>query len=233
MLRIIKKWKNWIWRKRYYSFVVLIANALVWAFCLPDQLFNEPTCTVLKDKNGAILGARIADDGQWRFPPSSSVPKKFRAAIIEFEDRQFNSHWGISMRAFIRALKQNLSEGRVVSGGSTITMQTIRLSRKGKSRSYWEKLIEVYMATRLEWRFNKEEIIRLYASNAPMGGNVVGVEAAAWRYFGRSADDLSWAESSLLAVLPNAPSLMHPGKNREKLKAKRDRLLRRLSRCKS
>ena len=228
MLRIIKKWKNWIWRKRYYFLVVLIANALVWTFCLPDQLFNEPTCTVLKDKNGAILGARIADDGQWRFPPSSSVPKKFRAAIIEFEDRQFNSHWGISMRAFIRAVKQNLSEGRVVSGGSTITMQTIRLSRKGKSRSYWEKLIEVYMATRLEWRFNKEEIIRLYASNAPMGGNVVGVEAAAWRYFGRSADDLSWAESSLLAVLPNAPSLMHPGKNREKLKAKRDRLLRRL-----
>ena len=197
-------------------------------FCLPDQLFNESTCTVLKDNSGSILGARIADDGQWRFPPSDSVPAKFKKAIIEFEDRHFSSHWGISFRAFGRAIKQNLSEGKVVSGGSTISMQTIRLSRKGRSRSYWEKVIEVYMATRLEWRCSKEEILRFYSSNAPMGGNVVGVEAAAWRYFGRSAHDLSWAESCLLAVLPNAPSLMHPGRNRDKLKAKRNRLLKRL-----
>jgi penicillin-binding protein 1C len=224
----IKKLRKWIWRKKYFFLSLIVLNFFVWMFCLPDQLFNESTCTVLKDNSGSILGARIADDGQWRFPPSDSVPAKFKKAIIEFEDRHFSSHWGISFRAFGRAIKQNLSEGKVVSGGSTITMQTIRLSRKGKSRSYWEKVIEVYMATRLEWRCNKEEILRFYSSNAPMGGNVVGVEAAAWRYFGRSAHDLSWAESCLLAVLPNAPSLMHPGRNRDKLKAKRNRLLKRL-----
>lgn len=217
-----------MWRRKYFFAVIIVANFFLWMFCLPERLFLEPTCTVLKDKTGSILGARIADDGQWRFPPSLSVPEKFERAIIEFEDKDFNSHMGISFKAFGRALKQNISEGKVVSGGSTITMQTIRLSRKGKSRSYWEKLIEVYMATRLEWRLNKAEVLRLYASNAPMGGNVVGIEAAAWRYFGRSAHELSWAETCLLAVLPNAPSLMHPGKNREKLKAKRDRLLKRL-----
>ncbi|MBL4703110.1 MAG: penicillin-binding protein 1C [Flavobacteriales bacterium] len=195
---------------------------------MPDQLFEEPTCTVLKDTNGSILGARIAKDGQRRFPPSDSVPTKFGKAIIEFEDGDFESHWGISFKAFGRAIKQNFTEGRVVSGGSTITMQTIRLSRKGKSRSYWEKLKEVYLATRLEWRFDKPEILKYYASNAPMGGNVVGVDAAAWRYYGRSSHELSWAEASLLAVLPNAPSLMHPGKNRDELRAKRDRLLARL-----
>ncbi len=217
-----------MWGMRYPFLVLFLVNFFIWLFCLPDNLFSEPTCTVLKDHSGAILGARIADDGQWRFPPSDSVPEKFRKAIIEFEDRDFHDHWGISFKAFGRALKQNISEGRVVSGGSTITMQTIRLSRKGKSRSYWEKLVEVYMSTRLEWRWSKDEILKMYASNAPMGGNVVGVDAAAWRYFGRSAHELSWAEASLLAVLPNAPGLMHPGKNRDELRAKRNRLLTRL-----
>lgn len=225
--RVIR-WRKWIWRKKYYFIALFLINFFIWLFCLPGQLFEEPTCTVLKDGSGSILGARIADDGQWRFPPSDSVPVKFRKAIIEFEDRDFQDHIGISFKAFARALQQNLSEGKVVSGGSTITMQTIRLSRKGKSRSYLEKLVEVYMATRLEWRLSKNEILKMYASNAPMGGNVVGVDAAAWRYFGRSAHQLSWAESCLLAVLPNAPGLMHPGRNRGELKAKRDRLLTRL-----
>jgi penicillin-binding protein 1C len=220
--------RHWLWKLKYYGLILLLYNFCIWLQCIPNELFQEPTCTVLKDNNGSILGARIADDGQWRFPPSDSVPAKFARAIIEFEDRDFNEHFGISFKAFGRAIQQNFSEGRVVSGGSTITMQTIRLSRKGKSRSYWEKLIEIYMSTRIEWRYDKDEILKYYASNAPMGGNVVGIDAAAWRYFGRSGHELSWAESSLLAVLPNAPSLMHPGKNRDKLRAKRNRLLKRL-----
>jgi len=201
---------------------------LIWLFCLPTKLFDTPTSTVLLDKDGNMLGARIADDGQWRFPPRDSVPYKFEKAILQFEDRDFYSHMGFSFKAFSRALKQNISEGRVVSGGSTISMQTIRLSRQGKSRSVWEKIVEVFQATRMEWSYSKEEILAMYASYAPMGGNVVGLDAASWRYFGRSPENLSWAEASTLAVLPNAPSLMHPGKNREKLIAKRNRLLDRL-----
>ena len=174
------------------------------------------------------MGAKIADDGQWRFPYNEKIPAKFAIALIEFEDRQFYNHPGVNIMAFCRAIKQNITNGKVVSGGSTLTMQVIRLARKGKSRNILEKLIEFVLATRLEISYSKNEILALYASNAPFGSNVVGLDAASWRYFGRSADKLSWAEAATLAILPNSPSLIYPGKNQERLKAKRDRLLDRL-----
>jgi penicillin-binding protein 1C len=107
-------------------------------------------------------------------------------------------------------------------------MQVIRLSRKGKARTYLEKLTEIILASRLELRCSKEEILALYASNAPFGSNVVGIDAASWRYYGRGPEKLSWAESATLAVLPNAPGLIYPGRNQEKLRTKRNRLLDRL-----
>ena len=110
---------------------------------------------------------------------------------------------------------------RVVSGGSTLTMQVIRFSRGQKSRSFLEKGIELFLALRLEYRCSKSEILALYASNAPFGGNVVGLDAASWRYFGKDATQLSWSEAAMLAVLPNAPSLIHLGKNRELLTQKK------------
>jgi penicillin-binding protein 1C len=116
----------------------------------------------------------------------------------------------------------------VVSGGSTLTMQVLRLARGSPNRTYAEKLVEMMMALRLEMRYSKREILSLYAGHAPFGGNVVGLEAAAWRYFGRGPDQLSWAEACTLAVLPNSPALIHPGKNRDLLIRKRDRLLRAL-----
>lgn len=201
---------------------------LLWLFCLPRQLFNDiPYSTVVTAKNGELLGARVADDGQWRFPPCDSLPDKFARAVIEYEDRSFYSHCGISFRGLARAMKQNISNGRIVSGGSTISMQTIRLHRRG-DRNICEKIIEMFMATRLELRYSKEEILRMYASHAPFGGNVVGIDAAVWRYLGNNGNDMSWAEAATLAVLQNAPSTIHPDKNRDKLLAKRNRLLRRL-----
>lgn len=223
-----KRIGRWVWKKKYYFFAFFLSVFLVWLFCTPDEFFDDPTCTVLTDKDGNILNARIADDGQWRFPPRDDVPYKFKQAIIQFEDRDFYDHWGISFKAFGRAFKQNLAAGKVVSGGSTITMQVVRLSRKGQSRSVTEKVVEVFQATRMEWTYSKDEILAMYASYAPMGGNVVGIDAAAWRYFGRKAEELSWAESCLLAVLPNAPSLLHLDKNRDLLLEKRNRLLDRL-----
>ncbi|HXC03801.1 MAG TPA: transglycosylase domain-containing protein, partial [Bacteroidia bacterium] len=180
-------------------------------FCLPPELFRPPSSTVLLDRMGNLLGAKISDDGQWRFPAGKSVPSKFKTCILQFEDRDYYAHHGVSFKAMGRALIQNIKARRVVSGGSTITMQVIRLSRKNKSRSLYEKAIEFMMATRLEMRYNKDEIMEMYASNAPFGSNVVGLEAASWRYFGRSPNKLSWAESATLAVLPNAPSLIYPG----------------------
>ncbi|MEN9002346.1 MAG: penicillin-binding protein 1C, partial [Flavobacteriales bacterium] len=182
---------------------------------------------MLLDKNENLLNALIANDGQWRFPHNDSVPDKFKAAIIEFEDHTFRSHIGVSARGIARAIKQNIANGKVVSGGSTISMQVIRMSRN-KQRTLYQKLIEMIWATRLEAKYTKDEILAIYASNAPMGGNVVGLDAASWRYFQRSPTDLSWAETATLAVLPNAPSLIHVSKNRTALKNKRDRLLKRL-----
>lgn len=180
---------------------------------------------MLEDKDGNLLAAQIADDGQWRFPYNNAVPEKFKACIIQFEDRSFYSHPGFNPLAFGRAVLQNIKAKHTVSGGSTLTMQVIRLARKGQKRTYFEKLIEIILATRLELSYSKQEILALYASNAPFGSNVVGIDAASWRYFGRSADKLSWSESATLAVLPNAPSLIYPGKNQERLKNKRNRLL--------
>jgi penicillin-binding protein 1C len=219
-IRAFFKRTKWWWRGAFALFFMW------YIFCLPKVFFNDPTCTVVKDREGQILAARIADDGQWRFPHNERVPEKFKKAIVQFEDRRFYSHWGVSLRAIFRAMKQNFSAGEVVSGGSTITMQVIRMMRKQKSRGIFAKLVEAIMATRLEWRLNKDEILAYYASNAPMGGNVVGLDAAAWRYFGRTPDQLTWAESATLAVLPNAPSLIFPGKNHKKLLAKRNRLLK-------
>lgn len=207
---------------------LILGLAVAYYYSLPNPLFNSGYSTVLEDRNGKLLGAKIADDGQWRFPVSKSVPEKFKTAIIEFEDNNFYRHPGVDPVALGRAIVQNYEAGEVVSGASTLTMQVIRLAKQNPERTVWEKLKEMIQATRLESSYSKEEIMSLYAAHAPFGGNVVGLEAASWRYFGRSPESLSWAESAMLAVLPNSPGLIHPGRNRDALKAKRDRLLERL-----
>ncbi|MDR2232342.1 MAG: penicillin-binding protein 1C [Tannerella sp.] len=210
----------------------IAAILLVWyVFCLPRQLFHVPYSTVVTDRHGDLMGARIADDGQWRFPADDAAPEKFRQCLVAFEDRYFYYHPGVNPLAIGRAILQNVKAKRVVSGGSTITMQVIRLSR-GEKRTVGEKVIEAILATRLEFRYSKKKIISLYASHAPFGGNVVGIDAASWRYFGHSSGELSWAEAAMLAVLPNAPSLIHLSKNREALTKKRNALLLQLYRRK-
>ena len=206
---------------------------MIWFwFSLPSPLFKNKTSTVVEDSDGNLLSARIAEDGQWRFPQNKHVPLKFIASIIQFEDREFYSHPGINLKAIVRAVIQNIKQKKIVSGGSTITMQVIRLSRKGKSRTIFEKAIELALALRMELTYSKQEILSLYASNAPFGTNIVGIDAASWRYFGRDAQKLSWAEAATLAVLPNAPSLIYPGRNQERLRAKRNRLLDQLLKAK-
>ncbi|WP_197429353.1 penicillin-binding protein 1C [Winogradskyella endarachnes] len=208
--------------------MVILTLLVAYYFCLPKTLFKDPTATVITSDSNELLGALIADDGQWRFPANDSVPDKFKLCILQFEDEYFYKHPGFNPVSIFKALKGNLNSGSVKRGGSTLTQQVIRLSRKGQSRTYFEKLKEIILATRLEFRLSKDEILNLYASHAPFGGNVVGIDAAAWRYFNRNANNLSWAESATLAVLPNAPSLIYPGKNQERLLDKRNRLLRKL-----
>lgn len=200
----------------------------LWLFCLPDPLFRKPLSVVLEDRNGELLGARIASDGQWRFPAVDSLPARYVNCVVAFEDKRYWWHPGVDPISILRASWQNLKQGHIVSGGSTLTMQVIRMARDNPDRTLWEKVVEVFMATRLEWRCSKHEIMAMYASNAPFGGNVVGIEAASWRYYGKRPGLLSWAEAATLAVLPNSPALIHPGRNREILLAKRNRLLERL-----
>jgi membrane carboxypeptidase/penicillin-binding protein PbpC len=212
-------------KKKYVvGFVLLIA----YYFCLPKTLFNKPYATVIESHDAHLLGAKIASDGQWRFPMADSVTHKFETCILLFEDQHFYQHPGFNPVSLYHAAVENIKAQKIVRGGSTITQQVIRLSREAPKRSFFEKIIELIQATRLEWRYSKKEILQLYASHAPFGGNVVGVEMASWRYFGVPSHQLSWAESATLAVLPNAPSLIHLGKNRPLLIEKRNRLLARL-----
>lgn len=201
---------------------------VVYYFSLPRQLFENNYSTVIESQDGQLLGAKIASDGQWRFPESDSVPYKFQKCIVAFEDQHFYKHFGFNPISMYHAFKQNRKANRVVRGGSTLTQQVIRLHRNGKSRSYFEKGIEMILATRLEFRHSKDKILELYCAHAPFGSNVVGLEMASWKYFGLQPHQLSWAESATLAVLPNAPSLIYPGKNQERLLAKRNRLLKKL-----
>ena len=206
-----------------------LAGLSWWYFkSLPQPLFSKTHAQVLLDRQGRLLSAHIADDGQWRFPAIEKVPDKFATALIQFEDRRFQDHSGVDLLALMRATYDNVRQQRIVSGASTLSMQVIRLARSNPPRTLPEKAVELFRAWRLESIYSKDEILQLYASHAPFGGNVVGLEAAAWRYFARDPEQLSWAEQAMLAVLPNNPALIHPGRNRSQLLKKRNRLLARL-----
>jgi penicillin-binding protein 1C len=218
-----RKIKKWIIKIASFFILALLALLLL---PLPDV--DDSFSTVIEDRNGELLGARIAEDGQWRFPSGAEVPEKFEKAIVHFEDRWFRFHPGINPISVVRALFQNLSAGEVVSGASTLTMQTIRMARKGKPRNLLQKMTEMVLALKMELVYSKRKILHQYALTAPFGGNVVGLEAAAWRFFACAPDQLSWGETAALAVLPNAPSLIYPGRNEEIFRKKRDFLLDKL-----
>ena len=206
-------------------FVLLLSACIAFYYCLPSPLFQTSTCTVLYSREGTLLSASIADDGQYRFPALDSVPEKFTACVIAYEDRYFYWHWGINPVALSSAFVTNLRAHRIVRGGSTLTMQVARMMHPGAKRSYANKLLEILWAVRLECSFSKREILALYASYAPFGGNVVGLEAAAWRYYQTKAENLSWGQMAALAVLPNAPANIYPGRLSEAFRKKRDKLL--------
>lgn len=215
-------------RKDIYALAAATVLFGGWLLLMPRDPFRGVSySTVVTDRDGRLLGARTSDDGMWRFPERKDVPERYAKALIQFEDKYFRYHDGVNPAAIARALAGNIRSGRITSGGSTITMQVVRLSHPRK-RNLWNKIREAIMARRLEFGRSKDRILAMYASHAPFGGNVVGLDAAAWRYFGVRAEDLSWAEAATLAVLPNAPSSINPGKGRDELTAKRNRLLGRL-----
>jgi penicillin-binding protein 1C len=207
----------------------MVSGALVFAVWLALPMgdpFPPAYSRVVYDAQGELLRATLSPDQQIRFPlTSDTLPAKYVTAVTACEDRRFFMHPGIDPFSLVKALFVNISHGRRVRGASTIAMQVIRLSKPCR-RTYFNKAIECAVALKLSFHFSKRDILALYAAQAPMGGNTVGLEAASWRYFGKSLSQITWAQAALFTVLPNAPSLLNPQKKRPLLKAKRDRALR-------
>ena len=190
--------------------------------------FSNEYSFVVYDRQGHLLNAQVSADEQWRFPPMDTRETLYSKCAIIYEDSSFYFHNGIDMLAIIRALFLNIKHSRIVSGASTLTMQLARISEQNKARTFLQKVKEMALSVVLEFFYPKDVILKMYEDNAPYGGNVIGISAASWRYFSRAQDNLTVAELATLAVLPNEPSLVRPGKNDERLKAKRDSLLLRL-----
>lgn len=215
-------------KKKYKIILILFILIFLGFLLIPVKNPKRPYSTVIYSKENKLLGAKIAEDEQWRFPELDSVPYKFEKSILYFEDQYFYKHPGVNPVSLIKAAIQNIKARKIVRGGSTLTMQVVRMSYNNPRRTVWQKFKEILRAFKLELKYTKEEILVKYASNAPFGGNVVGLEAASWRYYGRKPSQLSWAESATLAILPNSPSLIRPGKNMDELKHKRNTLLNKL-----
>ncbi len=208
--------------------LVLILLAVFLITPLPDA-GGRDLSTLIKDVNGNVLRVFLNRDEQWLFPPDKDiiVSEKLKKAVICFEDKSFYFHPGVNPLSVVRAAYQNLKKKTVVSGASTITMQLARILDP-KERNISNKLVEILQAFKLEMLYSKKRILRLYLENAPYGGNIIGFQAASLKYFNKPPNSLTWAEAALLAVLPNAPGLMSPGKNKKLLIRKRNGLLKKL-----
>ncbi len=215
---------------------LLALGGLLAALLILDRRFPPPLppaalyASEVLDRHGGLLHVFPGADRHWRLRVRlEEVSPRYLEALIALEDRRFFLHPGIDPLAVLRALWQNLRAGRVVSGASTLTMQTARLIEPDSRRGLGGKLRQSLHALQLEWRLDKREILELYLALAPFGGNLAGVRAASLAYFGKEPQHLSHAEAALLAVLPKAPSRLRPDRHPVAARAARDALIRRMA----
>ncbi|MGR6982232.1 penicillin-binding protein 1C [Testudinibacter sp. P27/CKL/0425] len=204
--------------------------------CLPrilDRLFPLVTSRyqqhslLITDRHGEWLRGYLSADQSWRMPlTNNQLPNDYLILLINYEDRRFYQHHGIDYRAIMRAAGQNLRQGQIVSGASTLTMQTARLLMP-HSGGWRGKITEAFRAWQLERQFSKAEILQIYMQLAPMGGNLEGIASAAHYYFNKPADKLSLAEAAWLVSLPQSPHFYHPLRYPERATAARNRVLSR------
>lgn len=204
---------------------VLLAAILVLDRVFPPPLERAATASLwVSDREGRPLRAFPTEEGRWRLPADlDRTDPAFVAALLEIEDQRFHAHGGVDWLALLRAAGQSVRAGEVVSGGSTITMQLARLLEP-RPRTIGSKLIELVRAHQIEARLSKREILELYLTLAPYGGNLEGVRAASWRYFGHGPDRLSDDEIALLIALPQAPEGRRPDRHPEVAKRSRNRI---------
>ena len=228
------------WRRRAtYAAIGLVWIAAMIAGGLTGlfQAFGPPplgrdleVSTLVLDRNGKLLRAYLTSEGRWRLPATKSqVDPRYLDALLAYEDKRFYQHRGIDPLAMARAALQLATHGRIVSGGSTITMQVARLLEPRTERSLDAKIRQAVRAVQLEQALSKDEILSLYVTLAPYGGNLEGIRAASLAYFGKGPRRLTLGEAALLVALPQSPELRRPDRFSEAAKRARDRVLDRIA----
>lgn len=197
---------------------------------LPPPLPSaDAVSAAVRDRHGEVLRAFPVEEGRWRLAADlDRIDPDFLDALLAYEDERFHQHWGVDFPALVRASRDSLAAGRIVSGGSTITMQLARLIEP-RERTLGAKLIQMARALQLEIRLTKTEILELYLTLAPYGGNLEGVRAASWAYFGREPDDLTIDQIAMLIALPQSPEARRPDRQPERAVRARGRVLERLA----
>lgn len=220
-----RRWPSWL---RWSTVVVLVGVLLLDRAFPPPLPRTRDTSTLVTARDGTPLRAFADRDGVWRYPATpETVSPLYLQALLNYEDRGFWRHPGVNPWALARAAGQFVRHGRVVSGGSTLTMQVARMLDR-HSRTPWGKAKQMLRAVQLEAHLSKREILTLYLERAPFGGTIEGVEAASWAYLGKPASRLSHAEAALLAVLPQSPSRLRPDRHPDAARVARDKVLQRM-----
>lgn len=210
--------------------VYLFLKALAWIIPLPQDALWRPSSTLIFDRERQLMQAFISEDDMWRIQtPLSGISPYLKRSLLGFEDRWFYFHPGVNPLALGRALVQNIAHRRIVSGGSTITMQIARMMEP-KQRNLGNKLWEILRAFQLELRYSKRRLLEIYFNIAPYGGNIEGVAAASWLYFGKEPSQLSLGEAALLTAIPNSPNAFRPDVNLRHALQGRNLVLRKLHR---
>ncbi len=210
------------------------AGAAAWIRTLGPVPLGEALdySAVVLDRDGRLLRPYATAEGRWRLPVKlADVDPRFVELLLAYEDRRFREHPGVDPLAMVRAAAQFVANRRVVSGGSTVTMQVARLLEPRDGRSLTAKLRQIVRAIQLERRLGKDAILTLYLNLAPYGGNLEGVRAASLSYFGKEPRRLTLGEAALLVALPQSPEARRPNRSASAARAARDRVLSRIARA--
>jgi len=206
------------------------AAGLVQSFGPPPLGDNLDLSATVLDRDGRLLRAYLTKEGRWRLPATrEDVDPRFLEALLAYEDKRFFSHHGVDPLAMMRAARQLVSQGHIVSGGSTLSMQVARLLEPRRERSVHAKFRQAVRALQLEWTLDKDEILGLYLTLAPYGGNLEGIRAASLAYFGKEPRRLTLGETALLVALPQSPEYRRPDRHPEAARLARDRVLDRIA----